>query len=136
MSYNRMIIEAHLYFNDVCVAKKMLDMSYPPEFIREMAATPLGTTNFMWSEGDVPELMEMRQNIWIYERRHQLHGSTAIRYDFNGAQSDINFARPMGTSLDIGFDQEPTKEVNLDILAAKLRDNLKTKELLIKYYRR
>ncbi len=126
------MIEAHIFFNDVEVSVRAIDTRYPPDTIRELAAAPLDALG-RWDLNTISDVA-MRQQIWIYTLRNQI-GPFSFRYDFNAAQSDVNFAKPMGRILDFGFDDaEPTAEVNLDKLTAKLRDNLKTRELLIKYY--
>ncbi len=75
--------------------------------------------------------MEIIRNTLIFVGRRQV-GHDAFEYQFSHEQSSHKYKFEMFDrveELDVA-----TEKVNLNILAAKMRDNLKTKELLIKYY--
>jgi len=124
------MIEAHLYFRDVCFKVMRLDATYPPKTIRECSVEPVQVES--WADMS-PIDEKQKLNIWIYILVNRI-GQFAFKYEFRGAQSDVNFAKPIGRIWDVGFNEEPNENVNLDKLTAKLRGNLKTKELLIAYY--
>ena len=127
------MIEAVIYFCGTPVKTIMLEFDEPPLTIREMAPIPLSVIAF--TEGDEEAMRPVEMNIWIFRLKKQI-GFRQFRYDFDGAQSNVNFARPRGRTVDFGFDDiEPTEKVNLNILAEKCKKNKKVKDLLIKYFR-
>lgn len=127
-------MEIAFYFADVCVKKKIIEADYPPRTIREYACVPLEAISLLGNMAG-PETMETNLHYWVYTFKEQI-GMRSFRYDFDGEESDVKFAKADIDSWNIGFpEDEPNENVNLDKLTVKLRDNKKMQKLLLSFYR-
>lgn len=126
------MIIAEIYFNNIKVSERALDVDYPPHTIREIAAQPLQPS---WNppQDEWDWAADAKCAIWIYTLKGQTEHQT-FRYNFDGAQSQKGFARPFGRIMDFGFNDDPNENVNLDKLTSKLRDKENMRSLLLQYF--
>ena len=128
------MIQAQLYFADTLIKTIMINNTRPPFTIREMARQPMQVLGRIeWEE---ISSQPITMSVWIYSLKTQT-GPHSYRYDLDGQESDVKFARAEVTTWDVGFnrDAEPTKEVNLNILAKKCKKRPRVKKLLLAFLR-
>ena len=75
------MIEAHLYFRDVCFKVMRLDATYPPKTIRECSVEPVQVES--WADMS-PIDEKQKLNIWIYILVNRI-GQFAFKYEFRVA---------------------------------------------------
>lgn len=133
------MIECFLFMNTTFLGTMM--MPYPRFAIEVAFQTRIDSTAAMTSWGDSSATnttawtggTDFMRSIFVFHL-HSRIGFKEYRYQLVGDRIRDNNFRFI-TFINARELEDPTDEVNLDILKNKMRDNKRVKELLLEYYK-